>query len=103
MMRSVNVVFAAGAALLAGAALARPVRIELPIGDTPRELADPASEVVVNNCSACHSLDYITTQPRGKGEQFWRDAVAKMVNVYKAPLSPEDADTVAATLARKFG
>jgi hypothetical protein len=58
---------------------------------------------VVDNCSACHSLDYITTQPRGKGEQFWRDAVAKMVNVYKAPLSPEDADAVAATLARKFG
>ena len=49
------------------------------------------------------SLDYITTQPRGKGEQFWRDAVAKMVNVYKAPLSPEDADDVGAALARKFG
>ena len=53
---------------------------------------------MVNNCSACHSLDYITTQPRGKGEQFWRDSVAKMVNVYKAPLSPEDADAVGAAL-----
>ena len=77
--------------------------IELPIGDTPPELADPASEVVVNNCSACHSLDYITTQPRGKGEQFWRDAVAKMVTVYGAPISPEDAAAVGAELARKFG
>ena len=103
MIRSVNIVLAAGAVLLAGAALAQPARIELSLGDTPPELADPASEVVVNNCAACHSLDYITTQPRGKGEQFWRDAVAKMVNVYKAPLSPEDADAVAATLARKFG
>ena len=103
MMRPVNIGFAAGAVLLAGAALAQPARIELPLGGTPPELADPASEVVVNNCSACHSLDYITTQPRGKGEQFWRDAVAKMINVYKAPISPEDADAVGAQLARKFG
>ena len=103
MIRPVNLVLATGAALLAAAAFAEPAAIELPLGETPPELADPASEVVVNNCSACHSLDYITTQPRGKGEQFWRDAVAKMVNVYKAPLSPEDADAVAATLARKFG
>ena len=102
-MRSVNIVLATSAVLLAGAALAQPVKVDPPIGDTPPELADPAAEVVVNNCSACHSLDYITTQPRGKGEQFWRDAVAKMVNVYKAPVSPEDADAAAATLARKFG
>ena len=103
MIRPVNLALATGAVLLAAAAFAQPVSIELPIGNTPPELADPASEVVVNNCSACHSLDYITTQPRGKGEQFWRDSVAKMVNVYKAPLSPADADAVAAELARKFG
>ena len=103
MIRSVNIVLAACTALLAAAAFAQPAAIELPLGDTPPELADPASEVVVNNCSACHSLDYITTQPRGKGEQFWRDAVAKMINVYKAPISPEDADTIGTTLAHKFG
>ena len=103
MIRPVNLVLATGAALLAAAAFAEPAAIELPLGKTPPELADPASEVVVNNCSACHSLDYITTQPRGKGEQFWRDAVVKMVNVYKAPLSPEDADAVATELGRKFG
>ena len=95
MIRPVNLALATGAVLLA-AAFAQPVSIELPIGNTPPELADPASEVVVNNCSACHSLDYITTQPRGKGEQFWRDSVAKMVNVYKAPVSPANADAVAA-------
>jgi len=44
-----------------------------------------------------------STQPRGKGARFWRDAVAKMVTVYKAPPSPEDADAIATTLARKFG
>jgi sulfite dehydrogenase (cytochrome) subunit B len=103
MIRSATIALAGGAALLAAAAFAQPAAIELPLGDTPPELADAASEVVVNKCSACHSLDYITTQPRGKGEQFWRDAVAKMINVYKAPISPEDADAVGAELARKFG
>ena len=103
MIRSVNLALVTGVALLAAAAFAKPEGIELPPGETPPELADPASEVVVANCSACHSLDYITTQPRGKGEQFWRDAVTKMINVYKAPLSPADADAVGATLARKFG
>lgn len=103
MMRPVSFALAGAAALLAAAALAQPAAIELPLGETPPELADPASEVVVNNCSACHSLDYITTQPRGKGEQFWKDSVAKMINVYKAPISPEDADAVGVALARKFG
>ena len=103
MIRLATVLLAAGAGLLSLAAAAQPLNIELPFGDVPPELAEPDSRVVVNHCSSCHSLDYITTQPRGKGEQFWRDSVAKMINVYKAPLSPEQADAVAATLARKFG
>ena len=103
MIRAVTIGFAAAAALAGAAVLAQPATFELPIGETPPELAGADAEVVVNHCSACHSLDYITTQPRGKGEQFWRDSVAKMVTVYKAPLTPEQADAVAATLARKFG
>ena len=102
MIRLANAVLLAGATLLAGAGLAQP-RIELPLGETPPELADPESDVVVNTCSACHSLDYLTTQPRGKGAQFWKDSVAKMITVYGAPVSPEDAEAVAAVLARKFG
>ena len=103
MTRPVNLALATGAMLLAATAFAQPAAIELPLGETPPELADPASEVVVNACSACHSLDYITTQPRGKGAQFWKDSVAKMVTVYGAPVSPEEANAIAAELARKFG
>ncbi|MBC2665446.1 cytochrome C [Novosphingobium flavum] len=94
-----------GAALIAVPAViaARPVSIELPVGTVPAELAGDEAAVVVNNCAACHSLDYIVTQPRGKGAQFWRDAVAKMVNVYKAPIEQADAAAAADLLARKFG
>ncbi|KRA84399.1 hypothetical protein [Altererythrobacter sp. Root672] len=103
MIRPVATLFGAGTFVLSIATVAQPVTFESPIGDTPTELAEPDAEVVVNNCSSCHSLDYIVTQPRGKGAQFWKDSVTKMVNVYKAPLTPEDADAVAAVLARKFG
>jgi hypothetical protein len=103
VIRFVAGAFAVGAAVLGVAALAQPVAVELPFGETPAELSDPASEVVIGNCSGCHSLDYITTQPRGKGEQFWRDAVTKMIAVYKAPVAAEDADAISRTLARKFG
>ena len=102
-MRATLLALTAAGAVLSFAALAKPVEVRASFGDTPPELADADAKVVVSNCSACHSLDYITTQPRGKGEQFWRDAVTKMVTVYKAPVSPEDADAIGKTLGRKFG
>lgn len=100
-MRTVTYIMAGAAAMLGAVAFAQP--IDLPVGDVPVELSDAESEVVVNTCSACHSLDYITTQPRGKGAQFWRDSVNKMITVYSAPISPEDADAISAVLAKKFG
>jgi sulfite dehydrogenase (cytochrome) subunit B len=102
MMRKMPVIVIASA-VLSTAIAAKPVTYVTPEEGTPAELADVESEVVVNNCSACHSLEYIVTQPRGKGAQFWKDSVAKMVNVYKAPVEPADADAVAAVLAKKFG
>lgn len=80
-----------------------PVTYALPEDRMPAELAQSDAEVVVNNCASCHSLDYIVTQPRGRGAKFWQDEVAKMLSVYKAPVVPEDADAVAKVLARKFG
>ncbi|MES2303151.1 MAG: cytochrome C [Pseudomonadota bacterium] len=91
------------AALLSAAIAAKPVTFSAPAETVPAELADADGDVVANACSACHSLEYIVTQPRGKGAQFWKDSVAKMINVYKAPVEPADADAVAAVLARKFG
>jgi sulfite dehydrogenase (cytochrome) subunit B len=49
-------------------------------------------EVVQNNCTACHSADYVKTQPRGEKfkKDFWAAEVTKMIKVYGAPI--EDAD-----------
>jgi hypothetical protein len=46
--------------------------------------------VVQNNCTACHSADYINTQPHGLKKDFWQAEVTKMIKVYGAPI--EDAD-----------
>ncbi len=49
-------------------------------------------ETVQNNCTACHSADYVRTQPRGDKfrKDFWAAEVTKMIKVYGAPI--EDAD-----------
>ncbi len=84
-------------------AAAKPFTYALP-QERPVELPPgPGVELVQSQCSACHSLDYLQTQPRGKGAQFWRDSVTKMIGVYGAPISPEDADRIAAYLAQTYG
>jgi mono/diheme cytochrome c family protein len=91
---------AAGFAL-AGAA--RPGSYALP--DEPAIALPPGdgADLATATCSACHSLDYVTTQPRGKGAQFWKDSVAKMVTVYGAPIPPAEAERIAAYLAASYG
>jgi hypothetical protein len=81
----------------------QPVTFMMPEEVIPTELADPEAELVVSTCSACHSLEYITTQPRGLGEKFWHDEVAKMVKAYGAPIEPADAEAITAILAKRFG
>jgi sulfite dehydrogenase (cytochrome) subunit B len=73
-----------------GWALAAPVDYK-----TPDEVAafkpGPNLEVVQGNCGACHSSDYIATQPPMKDKRvFWQAEVTKMIKVYGAPI--EDAD-----------
>jgi len=70
---------------------ARPVSYKLP-NETVTFKPGSNLEVVQNNCTACHSADYVQTQPRGPKfkEDFWRAEVTKMIKVYGAPI--EDAD-----------
>ena len=51
----------------------------------------PNLDVVQNNCTACHSADYVNTQPPMKDKKgFWQAEVTKMIKVYGAPI--DDAD-----------
>ena len=73
------------------AAHAAPVSFTLP-DETAAFKPGANLEVVQNNCTACHSPDYIKTQPRGEKfkKDFWTAEVTKMIKVYGAPI--EDAD-----------
>ena len=53
-------------------------------------------EVVQNNCTACHSADYIRTQPRGERfkKDFWQAEVTKMIKVYGAPIDEADVGKI---------
>ncbi|BBD99963.1 cytochrome C [Sphingobium amiense] len=75
----------------------------IPADDAVELLPGRDRDLTAGTCAACHSLDYITTQPRGKGAQFWKDGVAKMVKVYGAPIEPADADRIADYLGATYG
>jgi mono/diheme cytochrome c family protein len=72
-------------------AAAKPVSYKLP-DETTQLKPGPDLEVVKNNCTACHSADYITTQPRGPKfkKDFWQAEVNKMIKVYGAQIDEAD-------------
>jgi sulfite dehydrogenase (cytochrome) subunit B len=91
-------------ALLASAPVAAQagvVSITLP-PDQVAIKAGPGMELTQKTCQMCHSVDYITTQPRG-GEAQWRGVVNKMIKVFGAPIGDEDARVVVEYLSREYG
>jgi len=94
---------AAVAVLNPGAASAAPVSYTLP-DETAVFKPGPNLEVVQNNCTACHSADYINTQPRGPKfkKDFWQAEVTKMIKVYGAPIDDADAGKIVDYLAATY-
>jgi hypothetical protein len=63
----------------------------------------PNLDVVQNNCTACHSADYVATQPRMKSpKDFWQAEVAKMIKVYGAPIEGGDVDKIVEYLSANY-
>jgi hypothetical protein len=68
------------------------VKIDLPESD--RMFPEgPASDAINNNCLACHSADMVLNQP-ALSKQAWAAEVSKMINYYKAPVSPQDVGAI---------
>jgi hypothetical protein len=84
-------------------ALAQPLSYEL-----PRETAvlrpGPNIEAAQSNCTGCHSVDYIQTQPRGPKfkKEFWTAEVTKMIKVYGAPIADSDVEKIVDYLAATY-
>ena len=84
------------------AANAAPVDYKLP-EETAALKPGPNLEVAQNNCTACHSADYIKTQPIMKSKKdFWQAEVTKMIKVYGAPIDDADVGKIVDYLAATY-
>jgi cytochrome c553 len=95
-MKRIMLALAAVIAMAAG-----PVSIELPFDATPYPALGkgaPSADAINNNCLSCHSAEMVMTQPRLTAAE-WAAEVAKMRNVYKAPIDPGDDAAITAWLA----
>ncbi|MGX9983218.1 SorB family sulfite dehydrogenase c-type cytochrome subunit [Methylobacterium fujisawaense] len=91
----------------AGSAWAAPRTYAVP--DPTAQLRPPKAdslaagyEAAQANCQTCHSVDYIATQPPGRGKAFWDAEVSKMIKAYHAPIEQADAGAIAAYLADTY-
>ena len=103
MTRSFLLATAAFACLGLGSLTAAPVNYKLP-EETAAFKPGPNLDVVKNNCTACHSVDYVQTQPRGPKfkKDFWLAEVTKMIKVYGAPIDDADVPKIVEYLAATY-
>jgi mono/diheme cytochrome c family protein len=77
------------------------VSVSLPDGD--RDLPDgPGLAAVQGNCISCHTPGMILNQP-AMAKAAWEAEVAKMRNVYKAPVDDKDVPDIVAYLTAVKG
>jgi sulfite dehydrogenase (cytochrome) subunit B len=99
-MRRLVIVFLVSLVAVSAAAIAGPLTYELP-NETADLKPGPGVETAIL-CRACHSADYISTQPASRGRAFWEAEVQKMIKVYKAPINPADAAAIVDYLAATY-
>jgi hypothetical protein len=82
---------------------ATPISYKLP-NETAAFKPGPNLEIVRNNCMACHSADYVQTQPRGPKfkREFWQVEVTKMIKVYGAPIDEADVGKIVDYLEQTY-
>lgn len=68
----------------------------------PELVPGGGKDKVATLCNICHSVDYITMQPKGSKAQ-WAATVTKMRKVFGAPISDADADVIIKYLSEHYG
>jgi sulfite dehydrogenase (cytochrome) subunit B len=96
------IVLSLALAAVFGSVTAAPVNYQLP-DEVAAFKPGPNLEVVQGNCSACHSADYVSTQPPMKNrKEFWQAEVTKMIKVYGAPIDDADVGKIVDYLAATY-
>jgi mono/diheme cytochrome c family protein len=77
--------------------------VDITLPDSDRELPDgPGLAAVQSNCISCHTSGMILTQP-AMPKAAWETVVAKMRDVYKAPVSEEEVPDIVTYLTAVKG
>lgn len=80
------------------------LEIEMPLETAvyrPSQL--PGYQLVQKNCIACHSAQYVLTQPPSSTRQYWTETVHKMQKAYGAPIPQEDMPAMIDYLVKVYG
>ncbi len=91
---------------IAGAWVAHAAPRSYALPEETATLADgPHLDVVQGNCVACHSAEYISTQPRGLANPraFWAAEVTKMQKAYGAPVDDANVPKIVDYLVQVYG
>jgi cytochrome c5 len=76
------------------------VSVDLP--DRGTMFSGAGSDVVNNNCLACHSAGMVLNQPALSAAE-WQAEAEKMLHVYKAPIDEKDVPAIVEYLVRTKG
>ena len=63
----------------------------------------PGHDAIEGNCAGCHSLDYLRINSVFMDRKVWQAEVDKMVNVFGAPIEPNDAGAIVNYLVNNYG
>ena len=84
-----------GLAVAASVVVAQERRLELKDG--------PGRAQVEANCGSCPSLDYVLMNSPFLDRNGWDGSVTKMIKVFGAPISAEDAKAIVDYLSANYG
>lgn len=94
--------FAVAAPNIAGAQSLTLKSDSIDVPDRGTMFTGPGSDVVNNNCLACHSSGMILNQP-SLPEATWKAEAEKMIHVYKAPVDEKDVPAIVDYLTKTKG
>jgi hypothetical protein len=94
-MKAIVLSLLLGLAVAAGVVVAQERRLELKDG--------PGRAQVEANCGSCHSLDYVVMNSPFLDRNGWDGSVTKMIKVFGAPISAEDAKAIVEYLSVNYG
>jgi hypothetical protein len=78
--------------------------ITLPRESVEYEKSDlPGYELTAQQCSICHSPEYVAYAPPTSPRAYWQATVDKMVKVFGAPLPPDQIPPIVDYLTRTYG